>query len=381
MYIPKFIHTADWHLSSSLLYGFNEMDGLPLRLSDARDRIGVLVDFAIEKQVDFVLHCGDICDSANPNEGVRRIFTTGISRLLKKKIRFITISGNHDLQKGRVHWLKSSEIIGSKYLMVIEEPEDFFFRVNNDSTSVKIYAVPYGNYDMIKQIKEYNKLSKQEKASLMILATHIGVREGTVGVNEIQLRTECSVKLFDKGNYDCVVLGHYHKRQIFRRNICYSGSLIIQDFSERLEGKGFVYYDGCINFMELKDRSFCLLENDCFKKIMVNRRFKRFQLKKQYVKWIKNGIVKVRLVVSPEIFKSVDVARLTKQLKDYGAVRVIYDWKVERKIKKGGKEKGEGLLTYEKAIDIYCEERGIEGVKFIGRGKEMLKKVLSERHT
>jgi DNA repair exonuclease SbcCD nuclease subunit len=367
-------------MNNSFLYGSSEVDGVSVRLMDTYFRIKKLVDFAIAKKVDFVVHAGDVSDSSNPSEIVRRYFAEAILPLLLSGIPFIVIAGNHDLQFGR-NWLTSMGLIENNNLIVIETSGVLIFETPKKE-EVHISAVPYGGYDMLGAIKKFNKKNIEKEVTrgcFSMMLVHIGLKEGVVGVNEINLKAECGYKLFKKGNYDYVALGHYHKRQSFG-NVHYSGSLLRSDFSERKEKKGFVYYeDGKIKFVVLPDRRFVHLTNKHFKTIVGKRtrNFKKFVLRDEFLSLIKDSIIKIRLLISSDMFRLINASDISNQLYSLGAAKVLYDWNIDLDNKRSYKEKEDfDFINYDEAIKRYCLKNGIRDKEFINQGRQIWREAL-----
>ncbi|MBD3194305.1 MAG: hypothetical protein GF317_04570 [Candidatus Lokiarchaeota archaeon] len=361
----KFIHTADWHLSASTLYGVDADSGLPIRLKDAENSISYLVDFAIENKVDFVLHCGDVTDSGNPDEAVRRVFSGSIVRLLEAGISFYCISGNHDLFRGD-NWLKSAEILARhKNFRVYEKP------VVKKIKNALLRMVPYGSYDMGAFFKK-SSWKESGGAKFSVLASHLGINEGVIGANEVKFNTGYSYKEFS--GYDYVALGHYHRCQQIE-NVFYSGSLLIHDFGERKEKKGFLFYDdGDVKFIENeKDRSFVMFSNRHFiEKSYDNEKFKSYDLRNKYKKKLSGAIVKVSLSLKGSLINKVSAWHIEKQIMKAGAVKVLFDLSFSKGNKKEDNDNSGKLIDFSEALVLYCEELGINEKDFINAGKKLL---------
>ncbi len=85
----KFIHISDTHLGYSQ-YGLNE------RRNDFLDVFEEAVDFAIDKNVDFIIHSGDFFHTSRPSNQTFLESIRLLERLKERKIPIFTISGNHD---------------------------------------------------------------------------------------------------------------------------------------------------------------------------------------------------------------------------------------------------------------------------------------------
>ena len=87
----KFIHVADLHL------GYEQYN-LRERMVDFASAFKQVVDFAINKKVDFVLISGDLFDKRDINADTLEQADVLINKLKKANIKVIAIEGNHDKQ-------------------------------------------------------------------------------------------------------------------------------------------------------------------------------------------------------------------------------------------------------------------------------------------
>ena len=86
----QLLHTADWHLGSTLLDGS--------RKAEYEQFFDWLIALIRQRSVDALLICGDIYDSANPSAESRRLYSSVLSRLAAETdCRYIILTaGNHD---------------------------------------------------------------------------------------------------------------------------------------------------------------------------------------------------------------------------------------------------------------------------------------------
>ena len=119
----KFLHVSDIHL------GFNQYQ-LAERTKDfGRAWADILIKYAINNEVDFVLICGDFFDKRTPTPQAFDQAFLGLAELQKHHIPAVAIEGNHDESQDResdYSWLRSLRNSG---LLKLLEP-----KVETDAT-------------------------------------------------------------------------------------------------------------------------------------------------------------------------------------------------------------------------------------------------------
>jgi exonuclease SbcD len=86
----RLLHTADWHLGSR----FHDRR----RSLDEDDALEQLVALCREREVDAVLHAGDVFDNANPGAEDQERYYRALARLVKEAgvATVVVVAGNHD---------------------------------------------------------------------------------------------------------------------------------------------------------------------------------------------------------------------------------------------------------------------------------------------
>jgi exonuclease SbcD len=100
----RIIHTADTHL------GYKQYHS-EFRRKDFFDAFEVVINDAVEMQVDAVVHAGDLFDSRNPTLEDLLETINILSRLKAASIPFFGIVGNHE-SKQNTQWLDLFEEMG-----------------------------------------------------------------------------------------------------------------------------------------------------------------------------------------------------------------------------------------------------------------------------
>jgi DNA repair exonuclease SbcCD nuclease subunit len=226
----KILHLADTHL------GFRQFSGQldPVRKLNQRecDVYAVwhaAVDIAIKREVDAVVHAGDLFDSARPSPRALSEALDAFARLRDADIPVIVIAGNHETPRFRS---------GGSVFEVLER-----FGVHavwREPQSVRIgtaafHAVPHES-DPDQLRTDVESLRLDAAAEHNVLVVHCGIqalpRPTYAEVNQIELDPD----VLAEAGFDYVALGHLHRFQAPQVNALYPGSLERLDFAD-LEGE------------------------------------------------------------------------------------------------------------------------------------------------
>ena len=228
----KFAHLADTHL------GYRQY-GLFEREKDFYEVFDKVIDKIIEENVDFVIHSGDLFETARPSPMALLTFQKGLLKLRGAGIPMYAIAGNHDvvMRKGSI----PPHVIFKKMgLKVISNINPTYMHGD-----IFIAGLPYYPASHSKALK--NKLAElSEKANhhdKSILIMHQGIDQYFKFNYELELG-----EIPDNFNY--YALGHIHKYindAYGKGRLVYPGSGEIWKTSEltdyRINGKGFVVVD------------------------------------------------------------------------------------------------------------------------------------------
>ena len=230
--IMKFAHLADTHL------GYRQY-GLFEREKDFYEVFDKTIDKIIEENVDFVIHSGDLFETARPSPMALLTFQKGLLKLRGAGIPMYAIAGNHDvvMRKGSIPPQVIFKKMGLKVISTINPTY-----VHGD---VFIAGLPYYPASHDKALK--SKLAElSEKAShheKSILVLHQGIDKYLNFNHELEIGDI-------PDNFDYYALGHIHKfidDAYGRGRLVYPGSGEIWKTSEledyRKNGKGFVVVD------------------------------------------------------------------------------------------------------------------------------------------
>lgn len=230
----RFAHLSDSHLGSRQF-------GLIDRETDFYDVFARNIDKIIEKDVDFVIHSGDLFDNNRPSTEALLAFQNALLRLNEEKIPIYAIAGNHDsiLRKGAKPPLVLFKNLGLKLI----SPDNPAYTQGG----VLICGTPYvpsSQGDVLRE--KYSKLSGiADKYLKSILVSHQGIDKWMhEDTHEIELDEMPK-------NFDYYAMGHIHnyiEEDFGKGKLVYPGSMEIWRTSEnndnyREYGKGFVVVD------------------------------------------------------------------------------------------------------------------------------------------
>jgi len=238
----KFVHISDTHLGAAQYRKISD-SGYNQREEDIKDAFKDAVIQIIELNPDFVVHAGDLFDSARPTNRMIHFALEQILHIVEK-IPLVIISGNHDTPKQRFSgsvfniFEEISHLKPNLHVIFKNEymPVEFTF----NGTPVTIHAIPQCTEDPIFREQLKRVKIKPGKNILTLHAGVTGMREFSHGdFNELLIDS----KYFDEVPFDYVALGHFHNYSNVGRNAYFSGSTERTSFNEARVDKGFLYVD------------------------------------------------------------------------------------------------------------------------------------------
>ena len=183
-----------------------------------------LFDFANEKEVETIIHNGDLFEQKNLiNVATYNILWEYFSSR-KKDFDLIFNTGNHDyFSDNRESSLKPF----SEIAIIIDEPWDYWIDDN------VLRFLPHGMIDGYLETPQTN--------GFKFLFTHENIAGLKIGPKDYVSGSQYKPHIFD--GWTNVFNGHIHKPQQLN-NIINIGSPMIQDFGEVGDVKRFLYFDG-----------------------------------------------------------------------------------------------------------------------------------------
>ncbi len=213
----------------------------------------VMEDISNLKDIDFVVHCGDMfhIPSLNltytPPEPARRALIEGLEIFFTNtinKVPFIYIEGNHGVFRKYDYTPFESHINKENYPNIFYYKEkDLINSIKSDKPlniefkekRVRFYLFPYFEFNSFEGYKSiYDKWVENQKPPnddyINIAVAHGSKLDGTL---HEKVRS-------DDFGYDYIALGHEHGLREESRNRYYSGSLLPLNFKEIIEKQGYL---------------------------------------------------------------------------------------------------------------------------------------------
>ena len=265
-----FIHTADIHFGMENYGKIDPKTGIHSRLLDFEKALNSCIDFAIEKNVDFLLFAGDAYKTANPSPTQQKLLMQCFFRLYKANIPIVIIVGNHDnpVSFGKANALDVFGNLPMDGFHVIAKPTSFVLQTKNGP--IQIVGIPWpsrnnvslNNKYILKSASEITEYISTTVGGLIqqfaqeldpqipaVFTGHLTVSSGVFSGSEkraiygndpVFLPSQLAIAPFDY-----IALGHLHRHQNLNPKgypaLVYSGSIERVDFGERKEDKGFCY--------------------------------------------------------------------------------------------------------------------------------------------
>lgn len=235
-----FIHVADSHNGySGNSSRYNEYSalriekstdrGINVRQDDIDQRFKEVMDIAIERKVDAVLHAGDGTDAWGYKQPyVFNFYTSQVTRLHEHGIDYVEIVGNHNLPKkiGVGCYLESL----GRYPGVHTVYKGFYEQLNFPKHNVTLHCVPstFTQEILNESLDEVEKV----EGTINIGIGHFGVSTIDFYIENAEKTLVTSLDKLVKTQLDYWALGDYHKRVHFGNNIHYSGPIERLGFGE-----------------------------------------------------------------------------------------------------------------------------------------------------
>ncbi len=248
----RFVHFGDTHLGRR---NFK----LEERERDFEEAFKQVIDFAIRKKVDFVIHSGDIFDTGRPRYRVVNFLVSQLLRLKREGIPFFTIPGSHDVAPdgtllSTLHKVGLLKNLGEEEYFE-KRGEEIILR-GESYKGVFIAGIPGRRANIS---KFYEKLRPELKGDFRILIFHHIISDISGKFSDIEK------EVLPRG-FDYYAGGHWHSRfetSFNGKPVVYPGSTEVWDVREVGE-KGFFYVeDGRREWIPLKTRKFVELVVNC----------------------------------------------------------------------------------------------------------------------
>lgn len=260
----KILHTSDWHIGKRLA-GRD-------RLDEQRAALEEIASICDRESVDLVLVAGDVFDTFLPSAEAEDLFYESVKKIAGEERCVLLISGNHDDNIRLTAATALSEELGiyvygnaghipklcqNRRVFPVEAGANHIvFRSGEEEVFVNV--LPYPNEARLKEDKNPDEKfldkmqrwmnagqSENKRGLPSVFLSHLFIAGGAVseGEREIDLGGARAVALSALPQCDYTALGHLHKRQSFRGNVVYSGSILQYAFDEAGAKKSIVLFD------------------------------------------------------------------------------------------------------------------------------------------
>lgn len=236
----RFAHISDTHLGYRAFFKVDPESGRNQRAVDIERAYATAIDDILTRDVQLVIHGGDVFHHTRPAWSSLRCFVRQTRRLSDAGIPVVVVGGNHDTPR-----LRTSGSVFS--VLELALPEVRFVcgydqeTVILDHLGLSILAVPHG-----KLASPDSPIAIPTPGMRNVLITH-GLVHGLAPKGGAREPGEEDVSdgLLDE-EFDYIALGHYHVHQKVRHNAWYSGSTERMGFGDEdvTPGYAVVELDG-----------------------------------------------------------------------------------------------------------------------------------------
>ena len=233
----KFLHLADLHIGKHL-------ENIPL-FEDQRYVLNQAVALAKDENVDCILLCGDIYDSAMPSSEATKLYDDFLTSLYHLGKPILIISGNHDSSE---RLGLASAILSNDGIYIQTDVADINKPIVIGDTN--FYLLPYFRpsevaYAFNKEVRTYEEAFgilleamniDQNKQNVLLLHQAMLPKGTTIlasgSESALDLKPDYSIggsEVIDvslTSSFDYVALGHIHKAQNVAPNARYPGALL-----------------------------------------------------------------------------------------------------------------------------------------------------------
>jgi DNA repair protein SbcD/Mre11 len=205
---------------------------------DVQEAYGRAVDAILEREVDLVIHSGDVFDSVRPATHVIIGFLKQTARItLHANIPYLVAAGNHETPRLRATTaaLEYANLVNA---YSVHEFDIDYWQEEIGGATVGVTLVPHG------AVATAGAVTPERDADINILVTHGLVPNLQTRQHEMGEANLHSGML--EGAFDYIALGHYHEFHKHKPNAYYAGATERFGFGEVESVPGFaiVEFDG-----------------------------------------------------------------------------------------------------------------------------------------
>jgi DNA repair protein SbcD/Mre11 len=197
---------------------------------DVQEAYKKAVDAILEREVDMVIHSGDVFDSVRPATHVIIGFLKQTFRITGQYIPYLVIAGNHETPRLRTTTaaLEYANLVNA---YSVHEFDIDYWSEEIGGAVVGVTLVPHG------AVATAGAVTPERDADINILATHGLVPNLEARQHEMGEANLHSGML--EGAFDYIALGHYHEFHEHKPNSFYAGATERFSFGEVESVPGF----------------------------------------------------------------------------------------------------------------------------------------------
>ncbi|MBI5500829.1 MAG: exonuclease SbcCD subunit D [Deltaproteobacteria bacterium] len=250
----RLIHFSDTHLGFAESAKVDPATGLNVREQDVYRAFSAVIDAALERKPDLVVHAGDLFHSARPSNRAIVTALLGFQRLSAAGIPLIVVAGNHSVPRVAA---SGSIFDALRVLPGIRSAHSGRCEVF-ELGDAAVHCIPHvPTEDGLRAALD--ALAPRADKRFNVLVMHAGVEEadGRFSLAEFNAVNLPSGAIQRMGEFDYVALGHYHRPMQVAPRVRYSGSTERLHASEAGYAKGFLEVDlagGTTTFHRLAPR-------------------------------------------------------------------------------------------------------------------------------
>lgn len=214
----KIAHVADTHL------GYRQY-GLAEREEDIYITFNKIIDDMIDKEVDYVLHAGDLFENPKPPIKALLVAQEGFNKLLEYDIPVYVIAGNHDTVQRRKTAIPQKLYENKNFHIIDDSNNDIVLEEDIFLTGLQ-YLPKSKEEGIASALNEITEKAKEHKWKILML-------HGSIS-KYFEIEPEFELKTIPEG-YDYYAMGHLHNRinDSFKGGkLSYPGSTEIRSKSE-----------------------------------------------------------------------------------------------------------------------------------------------------
>ncbi len=214
----RIAHLSDTHLGYRAFYKADPVTGRNQRALDIERAYEIVISDILTRDVDLVIHSGDVFHHTRPAYSAMRAFVRQTRRLEMAGVPALVIAGNHETPR-----LRTSGSVFS--VLELALPEVRFVTgydletVAFEKLNLRVVAIPHGRL-----ADPLPPVVYPERGVTNVLVLH-GLVPGLALGGRIREpgEEELTEALLDP-EFDYIALGHYHQAAHPRRNAWYAGS-------------------------------------------------------------------------------------------------------------------------------------------------------------